>query len=54
MRPPQIKARYQQLEPQKAYKLTKTEQLSTEWKMGQDRKKERKDFLKFNENENTA
>lgn len=38
----------------KVYNHIKTEQFSTEWKMGQDRNKDIKDFLKFNENEYIA
>jgi hypothetical protein len=34
---PQISAGCQQQKQQKAYKLMKTEQLPTEWKMGQER-----------------
>ena len=50
-----IKAGYKQKQKQqKPYKLMETGQISTEWKMSQDRNKEIKDFLEFNENEYTA
>lgn len=47
IRPPQIKAVYQQ--QQKAYQLMGTEKLSNEWKGGQDRnnKREIKDLWKY-------
>lgn len=50
----QIKAGYyqKQQKQQKAYKLT--DQLSAEWKMGEDRNIEIKCFLGFNENEYTT
>ena len=39
----------QQQKQQKAYKLIETEQLSTQWSLGQGGNKEINDFLEFNE-----
>ena len=55
IRPPKTKAAIQkQQKQQKAYILMKIEQLSTQWLLGQDRKKEIKDFLEFMNMKGTA
>ena len=44
----------QQQKQQNAYMFMDTKQLSTQWSLGQERNKEIKDFLGFNENEGIA